>query len=98
MKKVIVILAILLGGSILAHADSTENMPQQVTGGTTGKDNSAQEPAPTMEQKSPASNNADKVDSGSGDDVDTVNDADPANDKDPEADEDSGASSAHPAK
>ena len=95
MKKVIVLLSVLLGVSIWAHADTTDVVPQQANGTVKAADSNAE---PAAGQKAPANNNADKVDSGSGDDVDTVNEADPANDIDPEADEDTATVGALPAK
>lgn len=78
MKKAIILLTVLLSGSMLAHAAIEEKPLQQAP--------VAQQPA-IPEQVSPIKNEIEKVDNGSGDDIDTVDEGDPANDKDPEADD-----------
>ncbi len=68
----------LFGASMLVHAVSVKNdLPQT--------QESAQQPA--AEEQSISKSDMDKVDNGSGDDIDTVDEGDPANDKDPEADD-----------
>ncbi len=92
MKKVIILLGLLFGASIFAHAGTTQSVPLPALGDTQGStavngtENTAQ--PPTTDQSSPANAGAEKVGTGSGDDIDTVNEADPANDKDPEASDD----------
>ena len=76
MRKIIILLAVLIAPYTLAHADTAQ-------GAAKNPPNAApQQPLPV--------NDADKIGTGSGDDIDTANEADPANDKDPEADEGAG--------
>lgn len=79
MKKAFILLTVLFGASMLVHA-------------VTGQKRPAQTPAPDTQQlvapdASSNKSDAEKVDNGSGDDIDTVDEGDPANDKDPEADD-----------
>lgn len=79
MKKAIILLAALFGASMLVHA-------------VTGQKSSPEAPAPNTQQlvapeASSNKNDVEKIDNGSGDDIDTVDEGDPANDKDPEADD-----------
>jgi hypothetical protein len=78
MKKAIILLAVLFSASILAHAATDEKSSPQAP--------VVQQPV-IPEQVSPIKNDIEKVDNGSGDDIDTVDEGDPANDKDPEADD-----------
>ena len=77
MKKAVVLILVLLGVYMVAHAVTSQNNAQQSTNSsaTDDSDNQAQQPT---------NSNADQVGGGSGDDADT------ANDKDPEADQNSG--------
>ena len=77
MKKIIVLMLVLFGVSMVAHAVTSQNDTQQSTGSSVTNDTGTQAQQPTND-------NADQVGGGSGDDADT------ANDKDPEADQNSG--------
>ena len=77
MKKIIVLVMALFGASMLVHAVTVKNDSPQTQ-------DSTQQPA--AEPSTPKSD-MEKVDNGSGDDIDTVDEGDPANDKDPEADD-----------
>ena len=82
MKKLFVLLTVLFGLNTLAHAVDSQGAPQQAPSPA------QQSSSPEQQQPAaPATNDADKVGAGSGDDADTADDADPANDRDPEADE-----------
>ncbi len=76
MKNLIALSVGLLGVSMLVHADTVPQTPQQTSPSVS-----------VTEQPSPVKNEVDNVDNGSGDDIDTVDEGDPANDKDPEADD-----------
>lgn len=76
-----VLLLALFGASMLVHAVTTKEIPPT--------ENSPQPSA--IEQEATQKNDVEKVDNGSGDDIDTVDEGDPANDKDPEADDTSSA-------
>lgn len=84
MKKVIILLVALFGASMLVHAVTGQRSPPQAPAAN------PQQPA-AAGQQSPSKNDTEKVDNGSGDDIDTVDEGDPANDKDPEADDTSTA-------
>ena len=75
MKKVIVLLGLLSSVPLMSYAETVQNNPAQGGGA---------QPAAT-EQSAPADSQADKMQAGSGDEVDTINEADPSKDKDPEA-------------
>ena len=76
MKKILILLAVGLAGSMGVYA-VTQPTPPSATLKTPPK------VAPLL----PPTNDAAEGDVGSGDDIDTVNEADPANDKDPELDD-----------
>ena len=80
MKKIIILLVALFGASMLVHAFTGQKSSPQAPNVST------QQPAAGV-QASPGKNDVEKVDNGSGDDIDTVDEGDPANDKDPEADD-----------
>jgi len=85
MKKVVVLLGILFGFSFVAHAESMPSSPQSAAGITQSNDAATT----TNTDASPVNaNTIEKIGTGSGDDLDTVNEADPSNDKDPEAGDD----------
>lgn len=68
----------LFGASMLVHAVTIKNDSPQTQESTQ---------QPIAEEPSTPKSDMDKVDNGSGDDIDTVDEGDPANDKDPEADD-----------
>jgi hypothetical protein len=79
MKKVIVLLVALFGASMLVHAVTGQKSPPKAPAAKA-------QPAATG-AASPTKDDLEKIDNGSGDDIDTVDEGDPANDKDPEADD-----------
>ena len=97
MKKVVVLLGVLCGASMLAHAETMQGNTDETLGLTQGSqaagaESSVQQPG-AIKYKTPVEPGADKAETGSGDDVDTVNEADPSHDKDPEAGDDTDMSS-----
>ncbi len=85
MKKIIVLLGVLFGFSFVAHAESMQSSPPSAASVTQTNDAAS---TTNMGDSSVSGNTIDKVGTGSGDDLDTVNEADPSNDKDPEAGDD----------
>ena len=87
MKKSITLLGILFSASPFVHAIAPQISPA-APNVVDSRDKGIQQPIAT-EPKTLNENEAERIGTGSGDDVDTVDEADPANDKDPEADDDS---------
>lgn len=75
MKRLMILAGVWMGISVLAHATGTQNSVDQKLG-TTKDSTAVTDP------------NSNKMESGSGDDAETINEADPSHDKDPEASDD----------
>ncbi len=83
MKKIILTLSLLIGASIVAHAEVTPSTTTPVLNPNVTNDVNKTMPQPAPTESSPAINNAGE---GSGDEPDTL-DADTQEDPDPEADD-----------